>query len=215
MYRPLAVSALLILGSIPPGSRADERIADPPTVIADRGKLLVDEDLSQPIEGQKIASLSKLSSGWRFKPGKWEFVDGVLQGTQIEEEHHWGVASRAFAFKDAIIQVDCQLHGAGRLTLRVNDANEHICRVVLSKLGFSAQRDDHDHEGPDQAVPFGEVKMRIAPDDWKTILLEIKGDEMAASIDGQSITGSNPLIGQPKASIGLVAGGNSARFRNL
>lgn len=215
MLRLLAAGILTLSSCLTSAAAADESAHNPPTVISERGKLLVDEDLSRPIEGKTSGSIKNLTSGWRLKPGKWECVDGVLQGTQIKEENHSAVASRAFAFKDAIIQVDCQLHGGRQVIVRVNDTGEHICRVIVRKDGFAAQRDDHDHEGPDVAVPFGRIDLPIGPEDWKTVLLEIKGDQLAASIDGKTVTGSNLLLGQPKANIGLVATGASPRFRNL
>jgi hypothetical protein len=50
--------------------------------------------------------------------------------------------------------------------------------------------------------------------EWHTIVLEIKGEESVATLDGKSITFSDPLIGADKHSIMLVAG-TEGSFRNL
>ena len=45
-------------------------------------------------------------------------------------------------------------------------------------------------------------------------MLEIKGEECVGSLDGKSITFSDPLIGTDKHSIMLIAG-TEGSFRNL
>jgi arylsulfatase A-like enzyme len=195
--------------------KTDAAAALPKTLLTERGKLLASEDLSSPVESVKVGSLSDLTKGWRLKPGKWEFVEGAMRGTQLKGDNHSAGASLAAPFTDAIIQVEMQLNGCKQAILRVNDRNEHICRVIVNPRGFSAQKDDHDHEGPDQAVPFGTVAWPIAHGEWKTVLLEIRGDEMVATVDGHSIAGTHPLLAAEKANIGLIVTGTSANFRNL
>ena len=183
--------------------------------MTERVKQRASVDLCSPVESVKVGSLSDLTSGWRLKPGKWEFVVGAMRGTQLKEDNHSAGASFAVPFTDAVVQVDVQLNGAKQTILRVNDRNEHICRVIVNPRGFSAQKDDHDHEGPDEAVPFGEIAWPIAHGEWKTVLLELRGDEMVATVDGHSIAGKHPLLAAEKANIGLIVTGTSANFRNL
>jgi hypothetical protein len=210
-------------------AHADDSL--PKTLMTERGKLLVSEDLSKmPAEVSKSGGLPSLKSGWRFAPGKWEFVEDALKGTQLEADHHSAGAFFAFEYKDAVIQFDVRLDGCRQALFCVDDPAamrpptptrpaelrvEHLCRVTFDKDGFATQKDDHDHDGPDKAEPFGKVPMRFEPGHWKTVLVELKGDEMVTTIDGQTIAGAHPLIASDKAYFSFNVTGDSARFRKL
>ena len=118
-------------------------------------------------------------------------------------------------FKDAVIQFDVKLDGAKMTTLSINDAKEHLCRVLINPTGFTVQKDDHDHDGPDVAVPFGRREVKLGSD-WHTVVVEIVGTTMLATIDGANATfGSHEMIGTEKANFGFTVAGQSALFRNL
>jgi len=210
--------ALLFLGTIATAhTRTSAADSDPPTLMTLRGKLLLSEDLkAQPADVSNSGSLTKMKSGWKLWSGKWEFADGAMKGAELASDHRGAVAACVFHFKEAVIQFDVRMDGARQVHFRIQDfAPEHICRVILTKDGFAAQKDDHDHAGPDQPVPFGRVAMPIKPGEWKTVLVEIKGEEMVTTIDGKSIAGSHPLIAAEKCFIDFVVSGEAASFRNL
>ncbi|MBL9130861.1 MAG: hypothetical protein JNG86_06670, partial [Verrucomicrobiaceae bacterium] len=54
----------------------------------------------------------------------------------------------------------------------------------------------------------------IKLNEWHTVVLEIRGDEVVGTLDGQSITLSNPLIGAAKHSL-MLGAGTEASFRRL
>ena len=139
-----------------------------------------------------------------------------MKGTQLDADHRSAHVACVFPFKDAIIQFDVRLDGCRQVHFRVQDAiPEHICRVVINHDGFSARKDDHDHAGPDEDVPFGKVALPIRDGEWKTVLIESKGREMVTTIDGRSITGAHPLIAADKQFFDFTVTGESASFRNL
>ncbi len=213
----------------------------PKTLMTERGKLLLSEDFAKPVEtaaavapaakgaakgaakkADKAASKAAAkaapapwTTGWRLRPGKWEFVDGAMKGTEQKADNHGAVARFPFTFKDAIIQYDVRIESCKQTTFSVNDAKEHVCRVLITKDGFKAQKDDHDHTGPDKAKVFNNVATPIAPGTWHTVLIEIKGEEMVATIDGKSSFGSDALIGTEKANFGFTVSGDGASVRNL
>ena len=176
----------------------------PPTLMTQRGKLLYSDDLGK---------LDK--TGWRAAKGKWEIVNGALKGAELKSDNHPAATRHNVPFKDVVIQFDIQVNGARMATFSINDAKEHVARMLFNKDGFSAQKDDHDHDGPDKAVPFGKASTPFKPGEWKTALIEIKGEEMVATVNGQIVAGSDPLIATDKANIGFTVGGESASFRNL
>ena len=189
--------------------------ADPATLLAERGKLLLSEDFGKPVEVAKIEKGKPATAGWRLRPGKWEFVDGAMKGSEVAADKHGAVARFPLEFQNVVIQYEIRLDGSRTSTLSINDAKEHVCRVLINPTGFTAQKDDHDHAGPDKAEVFGKAAMPIKEGEWKTVVLEIVGDEMVAHIDGKAITGSNELIATKKANFGFTVAGESASVRNL
>jgi Domain of Unknown Function (DUF1080) len=177
---------------------------NPPTLMTQRGALAYSSDLNAPLD-----------SGWKVAKGDWKIVDGVLSGTELEADHHGAVARYAMAFKDIIIQYEVKF-GAGKATsLSINDAKGHICRISLSPKGFTASKDDHDHDGPNKGVTLGTKALKLEADAWHTVLLELRGSEMLARVDDQVIVGQNPEIDVEKANFGLTVGGQGVSFRNL
>lgn len=203
----------------------------PKTSLISRGKLLISDDLSQmPADVSKGGALADLKHGWLFHPGKWEIIDGALRGYQLEADKHSAAAFFAYAYKDAILQFDVKLDGCSQVTFCIDDSAaqrpatptrppqirvEHLCRVVINKNGFSTQKDDHDHDGPDKDVPFGAVKMPIKEGEWKTVLVELQGEQMVTAIDGQTITGSHPQVAAAKAYFSLGVTGFSSGFNKV
>lgn len=189
--------------------------ADPKTLMTERGKMLFSEDFAKPIQKAKMEKSKAPTAGWRVAKGKWENLDGALKGTEIKADMHGAVARYPLEFKDVIIQYDVRVDGCKMTTLSINDAKEHVCRVLINKDGFTAQKDDHDHAGPDKAVKFGTAKMDIKPGEWKTVVMELKGKEMVAHIDGKAVAGADDMIDVSKANFGFTVSGESASFRNL
>jgi hypothetical protein len=88
--------------------------------------------------------------------------------------------------------------------------------MLFNAAGFTVQKDDHDHDGPDKAVIFGRVARPLKAGEWHSAVIEIVGDTMLGSLDGQNATfGSNALIGTEKANVGFTVSGEGATFRNL
>lgn len=177
----------------------------PATLLGRPGKVLLNDDLSQPPQ----------KGVWRG-PGDWTVVDGVLKGTELEKDHHPAVHRRALAFKNAIIRYEFQFAGAKASSLSINDAKEHVCRVQLGPHLFRVQKDDHDHAGPDKPVVFDTQRVAIEPGKWHTLVVEIVGPEMVATLDGKLTSfGSNELIATEKANFGFTVSGDHVLFRNL
>lgn len=188
----------------------------PPATIAERGKVLMQEDFAHPVPSLADKTAGKKAGRWRVYSGQWECVNGGLRGEQLPTDGRSAFVLCPLALGDAVIQFDVRFDGARQVMFRVQDAvPEHICRVVIRPDQFTAQKDDHDHAGPDTAVSFGSAPLSLKQGDWSTVLVEIKGSTMATTIGGKTITGTHPLIAAAKASIDLVVTGKAASFRNI
>lgn len=168
------------------------------------GKLMFSDDFS-----------AGLGKKWHAAKGKWEATDGVVQAKELKEDHHGAVARTQLKFHDAIIEYSFKLQGSRMTTFSVNDTKEHLCRVLINPAGFTVQKDDHDHDGPDKAVVFERYPMKIEAGRWHTVLIEIKGPEMLAKIGDQVAFGGHPALDVDKANFGLTVAGESVQFKDL
>src|SRR2546427_37909 len=141
----------------------------PQTLMTERGKLLLREDFAKPVEKAALpaaaakgaakgaakktgqgapkaaakAAAPAWTTGWRLRPGQWDFVDGAMKGTELKADAHGAVARYPFPFKDAVFQYEVRLDGCKQTTFSVNDTKDHVCRVLMNPAGFKAQKDDN------------------------------------------------------------------------
>jgi hypothetical protein len=214
-FHHIAAFLLLILTSLRFDVGAQDSAQSTPLKKLDR--LVLSEDLDRsPKQIIKEGSVSQAHSGWKFFSGKWEFVDGAMRGATLPTDKRGAQAVCVLPFQDAVFEFEVRLDGARMVQFRIQDEKpEHICRVSMTKDGFSAQKDDHDHGGPDTATPFGKVALPILPGHWETVRVEIQGERMTAEMHGQRISGTHPLIAAPKHFFEFIVTGDGASFRNL
>ena len=219
----MKLPSTLLLSLIVATSHAEEQ----PTLMATRGKLLVDQPLNQspPLFDGKSNGFASGFGGWRWnatpRGGRWAVEEGVFTGKESAEVHHPATASYGFPFKDVVIQCEVRMNNvplAGRkyrsLSVRTTDTKDYVCSILLNEGGMRIQKDDNDHDGPDKAVPLGAIKTPLKLDAWHTVVFEILGDEMVGTVDGHSLTGRHPLIASDKHSIMFVMGVEGS-VRNL
>jgi 3-keto-disaccharide hydrolase len=187
-------------------SRAAEPAADPKPRMTERGKLLFSDDLNKPFAKE-----------WKAAKGKWEVVDGAMRGCELKDDMHGAVSRHPVEFQNAVIQFSFRIDGARVTTLSINGAKGHVCRVLMRPNGFTVQKDDQDGKnGPDTAAQLQTCETPIKAGEWHTMLLEIHGKEMLATLDGKHTAyGEHAAVDKPKANIGLTVGGESVSFKNL
>ncbi|MEW6305551.1 MAG: hypothetical protein AB1705_18900 [Verrucomicrobiota bacterium] len=169
------------------------------------GKLLFSDDLSD----------AALSKEWRAAKGKWEGAGGAMQAAELKADMHGAVARHTMPFHDVIIQYSFKLQGARATTLSINDAKEHVCRVLINKAGFTVQKDDHDHAGPDKAALLDRQEAALDEGKWHTVLVEIRGKEMLAQLGGRIGYGAHEAIDVDKANFGFTVAGESVQFKDV
>ena len=204
MSRTRPLSLVLPLFVVAALSAADPPPA-PKTLMTESGKLLFSDDLARP-PGKE----------WRVAKGKWEPADGGLRGSERKSDMHGAVMRHAMPFRDVVIQYAFRLDGARQTTLSINKAKGHLCRVLVNKAGLTVRKDDSDHDGPDKAVTFETRKTPIEPGTWHTLVVELHGKEMAATLDGEHVAfGGHDALDVDKANFGLTVAGESASFKDL
>ena len=158
-----------------------------------------------------------LPKSWRAAKGTWVVEGGALRGTEVKAEQHQAVVRHPLTVANAVIAFSFRLGQSRQISLSVNDAKEHVCRVIINAKGFTVQKDDHDHDGPDKAVVFARVAMNLDANAWHTAVVEINGAELVAQIDDASHLGfgAHALLDRPKANFGFTSAGGTAEFRDV
>jgi hypothetical protein len=206
----------------------------PITLMTSRGKLLVSEDFAQtppPFTGKPVGFASGFS-GWRYnssatggKGGRWEIANGEFRGIETPGANHPATASFGMTFQDVVIQCEVRLNDVpdeGRkyrsLFVKATDAKDYAISLSLGQGGLFLTPYDADKINPvtKQREKGTTVKLMkpIKLNEWHKVVLEIQADEVVGTLDGQSITLSNPLIGTAKHSI-MLGAGTEASFRRL
>lgn len=175
------------------------------TLLAERGALIFADDFSQPP-----------AKPWNASKGEWKVVDGALQVKELKGDKHGAVARRALPRADFIVQYSFKLDGTKVTSLSINDAKGHCCRALVRSNGLTAQKDSHDKNKTDKAAVLDRQAVSIAPGQWHTLVVEVLGPELVASVDGKIVAfGSHPSIEIAKTNIGLTVAGESASFKDL
>jgi arylsulfatase A-like enzyme len=184
-----------------------DEAADPATLLSVRGKLLFRDDLNEA-PGKE----------WRVAKGKWEAAGGAVRVAELEDDMHAAVARHAMPFRDAIIQYDFKLDGGQATSLSVNTANGHLCRVLITAAGLTLKKDADraDKKAGVKGSVLETRKVAITPGAWHTVLIELRGNEMVASLDGKEVAlAEHKALDVEKANFGLTVRGASVSFRNL
>jgi len=177
-----------------------------PPLMSVPGKLLYSDDFSKPFGKQ-----------WRVGKGKWEVVDGVMRGAELTSDMHGAVARHEMPFDNVIIQFSVKFDGAKSTSLSINKSNGHLSRVRITPSDLTVQKDDQDgKKGSDKALVLDSRKVKLAPGEWHTVLVELQGTEIVASLDGKTVAfGTHGSIEGPKANFGLTVAGEAVSFKNL
>jgi hypothetical protein len=202
------VGSVVLSGSVAAAAGATDTVTQPAIgpVMTQPDATLLDEPFVQ-----------SLPKTWRAAKGEWKIVDGALRGTEIPSDQHQAVIRRPLAFTNVVIAFSFRLDHARQISLSVNDAKEHVCRLIVNARGFVVQKDDHDHAGPDKPVVFARVPMSLDTATWHTVVVEIDRAQMVAQIDDSKHVGfgAHELIDRPKANFGFTVAGGPAEFRDV
>lgn len=207
--RRLALIALAALA--PVLSRGDAPKAPPeakeqPTVMCERGKQILSQDFAG----------STLPADWKVAKGKWEVADGVLKGTEVAADMHAAVIRTDLKAHDFIAQVSFKLDGAKQTAFSINNAKGHVCRAVVTPTFLAISKDKAGKNTDDKPAALGRKTLTLAPGEWHTLVVEVHGKDLVASVDGQTtIYGSNDGVDVEKGNFGFPVSGDSASFAHV
>ncbi len=202
------------------------------------GRLLASEDFAKPLAPLtgNPDSFASGYTGWRYnkgpRAGAWEIVDGAFHGATNEAAHHPAAATYGLEFKNVVIQCELRMDDVPLggtmghyMQVRTTGLKGYVCSIGVDRGGLRIQKDDlsgggkrlpkdKDEDGPDIRVPLGYFKTPVKLGEWQQVVIEILGEEMVATMNGHSLTGTHPLIGSDKHSV-MIDFGASGSVRNF
>jgi arylsulfatase A-like enzyme len=153
---------------------------------------------------------------WKATFGKWEARDGAVWGAQKPDDKPGAALRVPLSGGDLTLQYDLLFHGADRHSLRIETAEGgHSFRIVVSRKRLEITKNPARGEGQDQTEPLVQATLKLSADRWYTLRVSLHGKEATAEIDGVKLTGSHPVIGEPKAGANLLVFGGTIGFRHF
>lgn len=170
----------------------------PTEPIAQKGEVILSDDFAR----------SDLGS-WKPLIGSFAVTDGVLKGWQTRSDH--GAVGRFYhPMKDVIMEFRFKLDGSKGFNAVFDDQKHkgshagHICRVSFTpnqilladdkegamRNDIEAMRKDPARKAEAEKLIVGRsfrAKATIDPNAWHQVTIEILGDQMRATFDGQPI----------------------------
>ena len=199
-----------------------------PGPLAKKGELLFSDDFQRDDLGT-----------WKVIIPGFEVADGVLVATQDKADH--GSVGRVYLpMKDLIMSFRFKLAGSPRFNVVFDDKNHkgshagHIARVAFAqkqiRLGddkegimrndiFKMRRDPERKAAADKLLEGrgSQVRADLKQDRWYVALIEIVGDELRVSLDGEPIgyLKSSGLAHPTKESVHFTVSGSETHFDDV
>jgi len=201
--RLFTVILLVLLASLATLGHA----ADLQPLMCERGELILSEDFSS----------GSLGKDWQVAKGKFEIVDGALKGAELPADDHAGVLAHAIKTRNLIVQFAVKFEGGKSTAMSLNSAQGHVCRATINPAGITVNKDSRDKNKTDKAAQLGTQRVAIQPGQWHTVLVEIRGPEIVAQLDGpqHATCGSHEGLDVDKTSLRFPVSGDAVFFKDL
>ena len=184
-------------------------------LISKKGKLLFEDSFEN----------SKPRPEWKALHGtQWKVTNGVFRGIpstkefQASRTNHTGATPSMMlevAARDCILKMSVKISGdldAAHIGFNegsTQTTSGHIFRLILDvNKGIDLQKDRHSQIEGDKNVIMDHSDWKPKRDQWITVLIETKGEEVVAQIEnGPTLIMKAPRLNVPKASGNLKARG--------
>ena len=183
--RRVTVPALLSILALLPGAAAQEskrkKPADPKSWMCLRGPLLWEE----PFAG------GAWSKDWSLYKGRFIVEKDQLKVAENPADGHLPTMTRSFKESNIVLQFAFKFEGAKWLGMQLDDATneqkkEHVAQLTIQPDGFRIEK--MTGFGPTtRNLVLDQKKMKFEPGTWHTVVWEIQGDEMVATVDDREM----------------------------
>ena len=185
--RRVAVFALLLALALLPGAAAQDtrkgakKPPDPKVWMCVKGPLLWEE----PFSGGAYAK------DWSLYKGRFVVEKDQLKVAENASDGHLPTMTRSFKESNVIIQFAFKFEGAKWMGIQLDDATndqrkEHVAQLTIQPDGFRIEK--MTGFGPTtKNMVLDQKKLKFEPGSWHTLVWEIQGDEMTATVDDREM----------------------------
>ena len=155
--------------------------AEPKTWMCLRGPLLWEETFAN----------GAWSKEWSRYKGNYVVEKGQLKVAEVAGDGHLPTMTRSFKESKVILQFSFKFEGAKWLGVQLDDATndqkkEHVAQLTIQPDGFRIEK--MTGFGPTtKNMIVDQKRMKFDPGAWHTIVWEIQGDEMVATVDDKEM----------------------------
>lgn len=178
---------------------------EPKLVLGAKGPLLFEEKFDQ----------ESLAKGWNLNTGSLKVETGVLRAFEKSSDNHAGAFRYPLPLQDFAVQMDFKFDSGSKfLHLGFDPApgqikkKGHLFSVSVAPTGWSLIEHPNKDDPKSKNNVLASSKDSSEPGKWYTLLMECKGDSVAAHIAGrESLRGTSSDFHVKKPGLVLRMGG--------
>ena len=157
------------------------------------------------------------SSTFAAAKGQWNVVDGTLVGKELAADKHAAVLNYQKKNRDSAVRFSFKCDGStSGFHFSLNHAKGHLFRVIVSDSGLSINLDKDKNDPASKPMVLATAKSEFQQGKWYTILIEMKGDRVAAQTDnGLTVEASHSKLNTDKPNYRFVMRGDSLTIDDL
>jgi hypothetical protein len=155
--------------------------AGPEPALGRKGKLLLEETFEE----------GALPKGWNRNTGVLSVGGGVLHARQLAGDNHIGAFRKTLPLQDCAIQLDFKFSGATAFQVGFDPApgelkkKGHLFSLAITPAGWTITEHVDKSDPKSKNVVHGKAATKFAQGQWFTLLLEVKGNDVVARVDGR------------------------------
>ncbi|MDZ4403271.1 alpha/beta hydrolase fold domain-containing protein [Prosthecobacter sp.] len=132
-----------------------------------------------------------LSQGWTGKTGGLSVADGVLHASMKSEDGRLGLFNREQPMQNAAIQIDFKFAGARGINISCNpppgelSKHGHLFSVMITPRMWNITEHNDKSDPNSRSKALASAATNFEQGQWYTLLLETKGADVVARIEGK------------------------------
>ena len=150
-------------------------------VLGKKGRLQLEENFAG----------ADVPKGWNRNTGVLAVSGGALHASELASDKHVGAFRKLLPLQHCAIQLDFKLAGATTFHLGFDPApgelkkQGHLFSLMITPEQWSITEHPDKADAKSKNVVHAKAAAKFPRDQWVTLLLEVKGDEVVAQIDGR------------------------------
>ncbi len=185
-----------------------------PPIVEKKPQAALSPLTGSPVVSEDFKSLP--AKPWTMTRGAaWQVHDDALWNPVPKGEQQGATLTGPLPITDGTLQYDMKLHTAGRHSLRIQTAGKHSFRIVVSSTVLEITKNPDQGQDKTQTEPIARQKLKLNAEDWQTLRISFKGEEVTAQIAGVTATGKHPVIAEAKEQLNIIVFDGEAGFKNL